>query len=599
MARFRPKGFSLGLVLLSVVFASGVHGQTKTWRPGNHAVPLQFSTPAAGLATDLANAMAVNPALITNATFVAVPPIGTPNAVSSTPLASFPTNGSTYAILTTGDANLAGTQNTSGSSGVNVNGPNVRGNTDYDVTILKIDLNVPADANCVSFEFRFLSEEYAEFVGSSFNDAFIAEMDTSNWTTSGSTINAPNNFAFDPAGKVISVNAAGTTSMSTGQAAGTTYDGATPRLSASKTVTPGPHSLYLSIFDQADHIYDSAVFIDKLTVGNLAQGTCTAGAQTVKQRGDATGDGKADLFTRDGQALIQTYPSTGTAFAAPTTWTSGFVAYRYDVYFADVDGDNKTDLIARNKETGTVEVYRSTGTAFTYALGTGPGGVWSYGWGTSYSLFFADANGDGKDDLIGRYDGNGDVYVFLSTGSGFSSAAPSGLWTYGWSAGYDLFFADVTGDGRADIVARYFGPTAGLTGDIYVGISTGTSFAFSGRWTYGFSAGYNIYVADVSGDGKADLIARYYGPSAGTGNVYVMRSSGTAFVWDSFDPYTYGWGSTYDLLFKDVTGDGRADLIGRHTGNSDVYVASASATTFTFTFLGTWTTGVDTSKEIY
>ena len=44
-------------------------------------------------------------------------------------------------------------------------GPNVRGDTDYDVAILRIDLNVPAGVNCLSsFDFRYLSEEYPEFV---------------------------------------------------------------------------------------------------------------------------------------------------------------------------------------------------------------------------------------------------------------------------------------------------------------------------------------------------------------------------------------------------------------------------------------------------
>ncbi|WP_442940262.1 hypothetical protein [Nocardioides sp. B-3] len=34
--------------------------------------------------------------------------------------------------------------------------------------------------NCmVGMDFRFLSEEFPEYVGSSFNDAFIAEMDAS------------------------------------------------------------------------------------------------------------------------------------------------------------------------------------------------------------------------------------------------------------------------------------------------------------------------------------------------------------------------------------------------------------------------------------
>ena len=47
-------------------------------------------------------------------------------------------------------------------------------------------------------------------------------------------------------------------------AKGTTFDGATRLLRASTPITPGSQRLYLSIFDQGDRIYDSAVFLDNL-----------------------------------------------------------------------------------------------------------------------------------------------------------------------------------------------------------------------------------------------------------------------------------------------------------------------------------------------
>ena len=74
---------------------------------------------------------------------------------------------------------------------------------------------------------------------------------------------APHNFAFDSAGKVISINTAG---FSEAEAAGTTYDGSTPLLRASRPVTPGTHSLYLSVFDQGDSVFDSAAFLDNLRI---------------------------------------------------------------------------------------------------------------------------------------------------------------------------------------------------------------------------------------------------------------------------------------------------------------------------------------------
>ena len=157
--------------------------------------------------------------------------MGRPDALSF-----FPANGSTFGILTTGDVNLADDANTAEDTGVALGGLAVRGDTDRDVTILKLDLNVPAGANCLILDFAFYSDEFAEFVGSQYNDAFIAEVDNSTWTTTGSTISAPNNFAFDSTGDVVSINSTGATSMNTGNAAGTTYDGATVRLQAASPI---------------------------------------------------------------------------------------------------------------------------------------------------------------------------------------------------------------------------------------------------------------------------------------------------------------------------------------------------------------------------
>ena len=162
-----------------------------------------------------------------------------PTSVVAAPVTGFPTAGRTAAILTTGDATIIDSPNESGGSGAANSGPNVHGDTDYDVAILRIDLNVPAGVNCLSsFDFRYLSEEYPEYVNTTYNDAFIAELDPDDpWTTDGSDIIAPDNFAFDPANSEISINAAGVTSMTAGIAVGTAYDGATPRLRA-KTRSP-------------------------------------------------------------------------------------------------------------------------------------------------------------------------------------------------------------------------------------------------------------------------------------------------------------------------------------------------------------------------
>jgi Ca2+-binding RTX toxin-like protein len=233
----------------------------------------------------LGGAMASPESLVTGSEFEAIPPDvdedpnHEPNATATQQLASFPTGGPNYAIMTSGDAALADDSNESGSSGADLDGESVRGNSDFDVSILRVDVQVPSGNDCLSIDLQFFSEEFPEFVGGSVNDAFIAELDTSSWTTAASEITAPNNFAFDPAGNVISVNSSGVANMDAGNAAGTTYDGATQLLRAFTPIDPGPHSVFFSIFDQGDQIYDSAVFLDNLRVFDAPTEQCDEGVE--------------------------------------------------------------------------------------------------------------------------------------------------------------------------------------------------------------------------------------------------------------------------------------------------------------------------------
>jgi hypothetical protein len=216
-------------------------------------------------ATPLGRAMEAEPGLVRRAVFSALPPSSKPAAVSTTRLAGFPRRGADFAILSTGNARYADDDNDEGDLGTEARGPSIRGARD--VVIMRVDVRVPRGANCLSFDFRYLSEEFPEFVNDLFNDAFIAELGNSDWDASSKTdpsIVAPRNFAVNVRKDPIRVNALGNISVSAARASGTTYDAATRVLRASTRVQPGLRRLYLSIFDQGDRIYDSAVFLDNL-----------------------------------------------------------------------------------------------------------------------------------------------------------------------------------------------------------------------------------------------------------------------------------------------------------------------------------------------
>jgi large repetitive protein len=185
-------------------------------------------------------------------------------------------SGGSSALLTSGDAALAPGPNDSSGAGV---GNGTEGRGAFDPSILRLDLVVPAGANCLSFDFAFQSEEYPEYVNQGFNDGFLAELDVSDWSVGGdSEIIAPHNFAFDSTGAIVSVNSSFFEPGRVIEDTGSQYDGSTRLLSVRTPVTPGAHVLYLSIFDAGDGILDSAAFVDRLQASAAGAGGCSAGA---------------------------------------------------------------------------------------------------------------------------------------------------------------------------------------------------------------------------------------------------------------------------------------------------------------------------------
>ena len=145
----------------------------------------------------------------------------------------------------------------------------------HDYQIARIDLPA-ATTSCLAFDFRFMSDEYPEFVGTNYNDAFVAQLNTWNVVADSATqtVNAPGNFA-GGAGDVISVDGGGPSAMVDSAGLGVTYDGATPLLTARTPVTPGAtNSLFLTIFDQGDGILDSAAFVDNLRYETIDPAKC-------------------------------------------------------------------------------------------------------------------------------------------------------------------------------------------------------------------------------------------------------------------------------------------------------------------------------------
>lgn len=191
------------------------------------------------------------------------------------------------------------------------------------------------------------------------------------------------------------------------------------------------------------------------------------------------------------------------------------------------------------------------------------------------AVLMADVTGDGRADLVFVDAAKGDLWVApaLAATPGdprrFDAMVP---WLRGSAAGASRqLLADVTGDGRADAVAFFSGP-----GSWSVAISTGSAFSSHAEWKSGHGAGSAMQLlADVTGDKRADAVAFF----AATGNWWVAPSSGSAFTSYSLWKSNHGVGSDQQLL-ADVTGDKRADAVAFFTTTGSWWVAPSTGAAF-------------------
>ncbi len=286
------------------------------------------------------------------------------------------------------------------------------------------------------------------------------------------------------------------------------------------------------------------------------------------QLADATGDGKADLVFQTPTNEFLVYVSTGAGFSFAGQWMNHGAPFRSgQTSYADVNGDGKADLIHFGDD-GIFWVSVSTGSSFKQ-----PAEAWM-GHGSPFQVWqaqFADVNGDGQVDLI--YQGNfNQFHVSISTGADFIDGD---VWHSGFGGSPQngqAAFSDVNGDGAADLLYH------GNDGLIRVALSQGNRFVDQGAWEHvdAFNPGLpgQMVWRDMNNDGRSDLV--FQKTVVNSSEFWVSLSTGHSLVrqsapWEGHgSPFTPG-----QAQFADVSGDGKPDLIwqGFNFSNSTTHFA--------------------------
>ena len=148
---------------------------------------------------------------------------------------------------------------------------------------LLMRIKAPVNANSFSYNFKFFTSEYPEWLCTAYNDAFVAYYDGSlntqadkniSFDSNGNPVSVNNGFFTIPAwppptsGDFEPLNGSGYAQQCTNRPGGTFTSpsicgGATDWLFTAAPVAPGEEiSLHFSIWDTGDTVWDSAVLID-------------------------------------------------------------------------------------------------------------------------------------------------------------------------------------------------------------------------------------------------------------------------------------------------------------------------------------------------
>jgi hypothetical protein len=249
----------------------------------------------------------------------------------------------------------------------------------------------------------------------------------------------------------------------------------------------------------------------------------------------------------------------------------------------DLGGDSKPDILWHDQSAGALRLWSMNGTLKTAIADLNPARVSDLQWQVRA---LADFNADGRNDLLWQHLGSGDLSLWLMNGATAVASTSPTPGNRGGTAWQVRGAADVSGDGKPDIL--WHNQTTGAvqiwtmsalaqTGTLSVGTQVDTRWAIRG-------------FADLDGDGEADILWHHQD----TGALSLWRLNHGSFVATT----NLAPAGQPDLEWRpaqvaDFDGDGRNDVLWQNERTRQLYVWAMNGTALQSTLwvLG-WQRGV-------
>ncbi|PEN04630.1 hypothetical protein CRI93_14825 [Longimonas halophila] len=296
---------------------------------------------------------------------------------------------------------------------------------------------------------------------------------------------------------------------------------------------------------------------------------------------DLDGDGDADVVSASLRDDTITFYRNGDATSGDgdgSTWTETAITTKANgavsVYAADIDGDGDQDVLSASQMDDTIALYRN-GDATS---GDGDGSTWTQMEITTkaegaYSVHAADIDGDGDQDVLSASIRD-DTIAFYRNGDATSGDGDGSAWTETEitteaDRAYDVYAADIDGDGDQDVLSASEGDdtiawyrNGNATSN---GVTNGNGDG--SMWTeieiavkVDFARG--VHAADIDGDGDQDALSASNGDDtiAFHRNGDATSGNGDGSTWTETEITTKANGAV-SVYAADLDGDGDEDVL--------------------------------------